>query len=390
MVYARRAGIRNCGVRDVLGDSSDARLPKARPCRPFGLADAGHFCATAASYPASLLGVLPPRAIRPFLHYFDEIDETVARRMLRSRPWSEISLTSLLCDVMDENVDTDYPRTHDRAWLIARLAQDLPLLHFDCSIETHEYKSGLERWATQSDLGVVIVFRDHLLRGRDWERAYLLQAKTLYQKAGAFPLDAVYGAMDKAQQGRANRINQHLGYELIRYLLYVPRPARLPSATAATLRHLRDVNIAEEIFDFSRGLELYANMIGDDPILDAGLVVAPAVGLPHTFADTYAQLFKSSLPWAWFLTDVVTNSGNLGDLASGGSMWDNATPANQDLMLGIVRGEGESLSELTAAVDGLEDRPFTVLPAHTITITVEVGTPNDPDRAVLDLLDRRN
>lgn len=334
--------------------------------------------------------MLPPRAIRPFLHYFDEVDETVARRMLRNRPWSETSLTSLLCDVMDKNVDSDYPRTHDRPWLLARLAQDLPLLHFDCSIETHEYKSGLERWATQSDLGVVIVFRDYLLPGRDWERAYLLQAKTLYQKAGGFPLDAVFGAMDKAQHGRAKRINRHLGYELIRYLLYVPRPAQLPTSTAAILRHVRDVNIAGNIFDFSRGLELYANMVGDDPVLDAGLVIAPVGGLPHTFADTYAQLFKSSLPWAWFLTDIVTNGGNLGDHASGGSMWDEATPDIQDLMLGIVRGEGESLSQLTAAVDGLDDRPFTVLPAHTITITVEVGTPDDQDRALLDPLDRQN
>lgn len=329
--------------------------------------------------------MLPPRAIRPFLHYFDQIDETVARRMLRRRPWSEISLTSLLCDLMDEDVDSDYPRTHDRAWLMARLARDLPLLHFDCSIETHEYKSGLERWATQSDLGLIIVFRDHLLPDRNWERAYLLQAKTLYQKAGGFPLDAGYGAMDKAQQGRANRINRHLGYELIRYLLYVPRPAQLPSTTAATLRHLRDVNIAGEIFDFSRGLELYANIIGDDPILDAGLVVAPAVGLPHTFAETYAHLFNSSLPWAWFLTDVVTNNGHFGDRAAGGSMWDNATPDRRDLMLGVVRGEGESVSELSAAVDDLDDRPFAVLPAHTITITVEVGTPDNQDLAALEL-----
>ena len=46
--------------------------------------------------------MLSPIAFDLIIKYFDAVDRAVAARLSRKRPWSEPALTSLLCDLLDE------------------------------------------------------------------------------------------------------------------------------------------------------------------------------------------------------------------------------------------------------------------------------------------------
>lgn len=317
--------------------------------------------------------MLPPRTFRPLLRYFDAIDALVSERLLRKRPWSEIALTSLLCDLMDEDTEGEYDRKRDLDWLRKKLASAAGLVDVEFAIETHEYPPGYERWVTQSDLGLVLRFQDHLLPERDWEKAFLLQAKRVYaDRAGTYRLGSKYGGFDREQHERAEAINGQLGYDLVRYLLYCPRPERLPKGLAEALRHLRDVNVQDRLFDGMAGLEMHDNLVRNGETLEPGIVVARPAGVPDTLRDTYGGLFSHSLPWAWFLTLWLTAHDAPSPLD-----WHDPEECLdlelEELMVAIVTGDQTAVSELAGVVEGLDDRAIPILPPHTITVTLSVA-----------------
>ena len=258
--------------------------------------------------------MLPPRTFRPMLRYFDAIDATVTTRLLRKRPWSEIALTSLLFDLIDEDTEAEYARKRDLGWLQRKLASAAPLVDVRFEIETHEYPPGYERWVTQSDLGLVLRFEDNLVPDRDWEKAFLLQAKRVYaERDGSYRLASTYGGFDADQHERAEAINDQLGYDLVRYLLYCPRPDRLPRELAEALRHLRDVNVQNRLFDGIAGLEMRSSLVRNGETLEPGIVIAKPSALPTTLSETYGSLFTGCIPWSWFLTLWLTQRRTNGD-----------------------------------------------------------------------------
>jgi hypothetical protein len=127
--------------------------------------------------------VLPAYTLRTFLRYFDSVDTAASAGLLVVRPHSEVTLTSTLCDLMDEVDQRRLVMTHYIDWLRERLAQLVPVTDVEFRIDTYEYPTRLENWVTQSDLGLVVEFEDHLARGRDWSAAALLQAKRLMPTA---------------------------------------------------------------------------------------------------------------------------------------------------------------------------------------------------------------
>ncbi|MFE9328144.1 hypothetical protein ACIHDR_43070 [Nocardia sp. NPDC052278] len=325
--------------------------------------------------------MLPPKAVRPLLKYFDSIDSCVARKLVRKRPWQEPALTSLLCDLMDADAQEDYILRRDLAWLNKRLSRAVPLLELRFDIDTHEYPSSVERYVTQSDLGLVVRYEDNVKPELGWEAACLLQAKKLYlDSTGKYSLSSDFRAKDQKQRSRAEKVNKALDCELIRYLLYCPRPEDLDTSTAAILRHLRDLNISKEIFDFTQGMELYANLLSRNPILDAGLVVAPVSAVPKTLAQTYEQMFSESLPWAWFLTFWLTGTSSCG--AAHPLMEEMRSDRQPDIASRIVKGNPAAVRELLQQVGELDARDFRFMPANTVTITASIGPNLERDQTV--------
>lgn len=64
------------------------------------------------------------KAIRLILRHFDSIDYCVSKRLMRKRPWSEPALTSLLCDLLDQDDQVDEKSRVDRF---------LPCSHWSCA-----------------------------------------------------------------------------------------------------------------------------------------------------------------------------------------------------------------------------------------------------------------
>ncbi len=123
--------------------------------------------------------VLSARSAPLLVKYLDSVDRVVSARVTRKRPWLEVALTSLLCDVLDDDTSGEYPLEYTLEDLRAAVREAEPLLDIGLTIETHEYSPAVERWVTQADLGIVIRYQDGFDTSRSYEAAWLLQAKRL-------------------------------------------------------------------------------------------------------------------------------------------------------------------------------------------------------------------
>jgi hypothetical protein len=124
--------------------------------------------------------MISPKAVHLIIQHLDTIDKAVSRRLSRKRPWSEPSLTSLLCDLMDQETQNEEKLEYSIEELNKDLSEIDGLLDVSFVIETHEYSPKVERWVTQSDIGFVINFEDHLLPHESKKISWLLQAKKLF------------------------------------------------------------------------------------------------------------------------------------------------------------------------------------------------------------------
>jgi hypothetical protein len=65
--------------------------------------------------------VSSPRTIRLLLKHFDALDDVVASRLTRKRPWQEEALTGLLCALLDAET-----REEERvSYTLSQLLKDL-------------------------------------------------------------------------------------------------------------------------------------------------------------------------------------------------------------------------------------------------------------------------
>ncbi len=328
------------------------------------------------------------------LRHFDAVDEEVADRLLRVKPFDEPALTSLLCDLMDQEQQRRYRLAFDVDRLRRKIRRVAPLLDVEISIETHEYPSSVENLVTQSDLGIVFEYRDMWVPSRSWTDAYLLQAKRLFRSRGTYALNSGFTSQNPAQHRRMTALDELFGSNFVKYLLYVPRPDRVAADTAAVLRHLRDVNIQDNIFDFALGLELQREAVRGGSTLDPGLLITPARLEPRSYSSAYGNLFNTSLPWSWFMTASLLG-GRPGTavpflLAEPGrdgaarrvafARGDTETVTGVVDVLASDRGRGASRDDIRIA-----DRrvpPF--LPARSITVLAVVnGQEEDPDEIEL-------
>lgn len=330
--------------------------------------------------------MLPVQALPPLLRFLDDVDNTVSARLLRKKPWDEIALTSLLCDLLDEETSDDYRRTYPLSEFRKDLAKAMPLAQFDCSLRTHEYPTSMERWVTQSDLGLVIDYIDHFTPNRTWSAAWLLQAKRAYPRKGARLFDEAskFKATDSAQHRRMINLNQSLGYEAVKYMLFCPRPSMLDELTSAKLAHLRSISLGSHIFDYAHGLALHRELQNGGGSLAAGIFLAEAESMPVTLAATHEEIFRHTIPLAWFLTTLFAAGSSFHgiDFSEGLGMSTNLDDQSSiELVKRIASGDERAVRDAAMRAGHSDDLDaFRIAPAHTLHIAIQAGGQADPDR----------
>jgi hypothetical protein len=332
--------------------------------------------------------LLSPKTIHLIIKHLDCIDESLAKRMIRKRPHGETSLTSRLCDLLDEDTQAEEHLAYPLEQLNHDLSQTDELTSVSYEVETHEYTPDVEGWLTQSDLGFVLNYRDYLLPEESWSAAWLLQAKRLTPNLHHSPLyteASRFSAVDAEQSKRINKLRKAVGLEFIKYLLYCPRPASLDRETRGKLAHLRFKNLGGRIFDYTLGLETSDDLHSDTSTLAAGVFITGVDNLPHNLAQVHNTILDTCCPLSWFFVahfaggtqggDPMTiparinirpdqNSPDLGSLPL-----DNAHLAHA-----VVRGEPFAVELLRETLDIREGKTFRVLPPHTLKIDVSIGS----------------
>ena len=191
-------------------------------------------------------------------------------------------------------------------------------------------------------------------------------------------------AVDPSQMARIRRLRSILGDSSIAYLLYGPRPEFLDDLTAKQLLHLRRQHTLRKIFDYTAGLELYAEVSKPGSSLDAGLFVAHDLDGVHTLGHIHERAFEGTVPFSWFIVQHLLESGGYGRRPPESDALRrhpnpprrpqsrSQSPQPPDI-IDIVRGDEDAITRLLEITGEEVEGEWPFLPQHTLTITVRVG-----------------
>ena len=323
-----------------------------------------------------LITMLSPRAIRLLLRHFDALDEVIAHRLTRKRPWQEEALTGLLCDLLDAETQADEKVAYTLRQLHDDLAKSDEPVGIRLKIDSHQYPKHLERWVTQADFGFIISFQDQFDNSHSTSSAWLMQAKRVFpNRTGAYGPESKFESADAAQDARMKLLRDWAQEDFIRYFLYCPRPKDLPQPVREVLNQARTNALSGDIFDYTLGLELRDDMLSASPTIAAGLFVASLDNAPKTLRDTHAGLFNSTTPFSWFI---------LQHMASGRHSIQHRRQRHESMseprrgpraadIERLVRGDHRVLQGMNLPESLNVETPPRVLPAHTIEISVVCG-----------------
>jgi hypothetical protein len=321
--------------------------------------------------------MLSPRAVAILLRHFDAIDEAVSSRMTRKRPWNEEALTALLCDLLDgdtqfeENIGYTLRQVHED------LAKSDEPLAVQFRIETRQYPKHLERWVTQSDLGLIVNYEDQFASARSVRRAWLLQAKRVFPLAdGEYELASKFDSTDADQTARMRILQDWAGIDFIRYLLYCPRPKSLRPPVREALNQMRTNALDGPIFDYTLGLQLRDDLLSEKPTVAAGMFVARLDAMPKTLGETHAALFRSCTPFSWFIIQHLSGDGHLVNRHSpytpdDGLMFENNPKAHEIECL--IRGDHRVLQSTGLPASLSPDSTPRFLPEFIVEVSVVSG-----------------
>jgi hypothetical protein len=318
--------------------------------------------------------MLSPRAIRLLLRHFDALDQVVAAKLMRKRPWAEEALTGLLCDLLDSETQAEERVSYTLLQLHEDLAASNEPVGIRVKIDTHQYPKHLERWVTQADFGLIINYQNQF-RGHSETTAWLMQAKRVFpSRDGLYEADSRFASTDAGQDARMKALRDWGQEDFIKYFLYCPRPSALKPNVREALSQSRTDALSEDIFDYTLGLELRDDMLSGSPTIASGLFVASLDDVPKTLVDTHAALFLSTFPFSWFIVQHLANGRHRmrhrrqihGSSPSGG-------PRTKEIER-LVRGDHRVLVEDMELPESLDrDVPPRVLPTYTIEISVISG-----------------
>lgn len=334
--------------------------------------------------------MISPKAIHLIIQHFDAIDKAVSKRLNRKRPWSEPSLTSLLCDLMDQETQNEENLSYSIESLNNDLADIDGLLDVSFVIETHEYSPKVERWVTQSDLGFVINFEDHLLPHESWSISWLLQAKKLFpdnRNPIKYSEASRFQSHDSKQAERMKKLEESIGIEFIKYLCFCPRPTDLDNITQKKLAHLRNLQLSKNIFDFTLGLELRDELSKIDSSLAAGLFISRIEDHPRSLGAIHKDILSASYPFSWFIAShftgrdlqenhLISRHGRRPLRKSKRGIEGDTDSRGESIVEALVKGKEEAIKHVIEVCCNSDNivKEFPILPPHTMTVNIGVGT----------------
>jgi hypothetical protein len=180
---------------------------------------------------------LTPREAKLLVRYFDGVDDVVTARLTSGFSPHEDHLTSLLCEMLDDNLSALNSLPYPLPKLKEDLAADKRPLRASIQIEAKKYPAHIERRLTSSDLGIIIDYRDNFNTQNSFQKGALFQAKKLYgnRQHQRYSLTDCFDELDTDQLRRlvnmaedANLRNEplhpdHTNGDLFHYLFYCPR-----------------------------------------------------------------------------------------------------------------------------------------------------------------------
>ncbi|WP_414551291.1 hypothetical protein [Anabaena sp. CCY 0017] len=227
--------------------------------------------------------VLRPYEAQCFSKYFKCVDMLLAKRLSLGFLSDEEHLTSILCELLDEDGSQLHHLTYSLSDLNNDLKQNCGLLQADVSISTSDYNKYQERHFTQSDLGIVLEYKDYIERDYSFSRGVLIQAKKLFPSQNSdYNFNSKYESFDSEQHERLEKLNQiyvekGCGSECVKYLMYNPPLEIIPKNEQQKILHkemVRDA-ITSQLY-CTLGLHRYKELIESDKasILSLGCLFA--------------------------------------------------------------------------------------------------------------------
>lgn len=313
------------------------------------------------------------------MRYLDAVDDAVTARLSSGFSPHEDHLTSLLCEMLDNNLTALNHLSFPLTELQAELAKDPRKLRAAFSIETRKYPAHIERRLTSSDIGMVVSYRDHLVPAHSFESGVLFQAKRLLPSPrrceSAYSLDDRFDSFEPEQLARIAVLERNAGHRemprhrgdtgFCHYLFYCPRPEAYDELSREEIH--RYLVPSGNIFDYAMGWHLY-ELASDPDRHTPGLIATDVHWLEHMYLewpeqggpqirdkkakpsarDVFQQMWQEAYPMSWFLV-----YGMLLDHRG------SSVPAD----LALVRGQTATQETNTP-----------VLPRYVVTVRVEAGT----------------
>lgn len=246
-------------------------------------------------------------------------------------------------------------------------------------LETHSYPKPMERYVTQSDVGLILSYEDQFNHDMSFRRGWLLQAKRLFpthrKYEHGFTENSKFESQYPAQHERMRKLRDWAKCDFISYLLYCPRPASLDKPVRERLSAARARALAADIFDFALGLELRDDFLSTSPTVAAGVFVALLDALPDTLLAVHGGLFASVSPFSWFIVSQLAQTSGINRRSERMMMGRGSdSNLNNPVIEGLIRGDADVIRQddsLVAVLDGIEQAR--ILPAHTVSVRVING-----------------
>jgi len=322
--------------------------------------------------------MITPNAFHLIIKHFDEIDKRVSSKLLSARPWSEVSLTSILCDLLDANMQVDEKLGYSIAQLNDDLKKDSGLFGLSLTLNANQFSPAHERYVSQSDIGLQVVYENNIEPPLSWIKYFLLQAKRL-MPSSSNPLKynekSTFSSTDKDQELRIQELKALIGNSL-KHLLYCPRPEKLDIKISQKLNYHRLKILTTHIFDYIEGLEIHKDLILTEPTTAAGVFVADDITLVKNLEAVHSALFTDSTPFSWFIAKLFLDHKSHGLLP-----YETLDTGEQKLTKDIISGEDSVIEKLRNQFGSDKVKipeNFTIFPQHTLVLRFAVG--QNPDR----------
>ncbi len=343
--------------------------------------------------------ILTPNDTHLLFKYFSGIDLALSKRFALGFHPDEEHLTSLLCELLDENG----AKLHALAYSVEQLNRDLAesgsLLTACISLKTTSYNKHQEGHFTQADIGIKIEYEDYIDSAASFEKGVLIQAKKLSpNSSGKFSLASHYNSfndkqhqrietlikyyIDRINSGQNKSIDKHSILkndceDFFRYLLYNPPFSMLPMHDKEVAIHRQLSRDNSSIFDYLEGLHLYDilnNRSKNPDLLESSSLVVRARDI-HSMAELSANSKNSTKEVAPFSLKTVIDTI---DIRKESFPW--------YIVFQLIMGSsGCSIPELIEIVEGVStgmSREMGVIPPrYTLKVRLVAGTsPNQCEK----------